>query len=305
MDGAGDGESATRLTLGVNLGDLTSPGGPAAAAIAAEAAGFDVVTAADHVGHASPFVALAAAAVVTSRVRLRTYVLDYGFWNAGLLARDVATLDVVSAGRVEVGLGAGHKPAEHADVGLPFPGYAERLAALDRFAADLRARLDDPAHQPAPVQRPVPVFLAAMSPAGLDVAARHGDLVALSGLLQAPGAPPGTFALTSSEQTHERIGQVRAARQAAGLAPCRFDALVQQVVVDRDPQEVAAEWEAEAGGRFRAAELLGSPFVLFAPSPQEAAAELVRRSELFGITSWCTHAPSAQAFAQVVEVLRP
>src|SRR3954451_17933902 len=117
-----DGErDPSRLRFGVNLGPLRTPGtagagasgGPVEAARWAEGAGFDVVTTADHVGSTSPFVMLTAAAVATSRVRLRTYVLDVGFWNPGLLARDVATRDVLSGGRVEVGLGAGHKPHEH------------------------------------------------------------------------------------------------------------------------------------------------------------------------------------------------
>ena len=122
------------MTFGVNLGWLGTEnrppghsfGGPLYAARWAEDAGFDVVTTADHVGGTSPFVMLSAAAVVTTRVRLRTYVLDYGFWNPGLLARDVATLDVLSGGRVEVGLGAGHKPLEHEAVGVPFPSIPLR-----------------------------------------------------------------------------------------------------------------------------------------------------------------------------------
>ena len=73
-----------------------------------EQLGFDVVTAADHLGGQSPFQVLATAAAVTERVRLRTYVLDAYFWNPALLAREVATLDVLSGGRAEIGVGAGH-----------------------------------------------------------------------------------------------------------------------------------------------------------------------------------------------------
>jgi alkanesulfonate monooxygenase SsuD/methylene tetrahydromethanopterin reductase-like flavin-dependent oxidoreductase (luciferase family) len=91
------------MRFGVSLAGWRD--GPAllAAARTAEREGFDAVTVADHLGHTAPFTVLAAAAAVTSRVRLRTYVLDAYFWNAALLAREVATLDRLSGGREELG----------------------------------------------------------------------------------------------------------------------------------------------------------------------------------------------------------
>jgi probable F420-dependent oxidoreductase len=300
------------LTFGVNLGRMGTPGPPGEdpaatpteAAPWAEASGFDVVTTADHVRSTSPFVMLAAAAVVTRRVRLRTYVLDVGLWNPGLLARDVATLDVLSRGRVEVGLGAGHKPLEHEAVGVPYPPFAERIGALAAFAAQLRRHLEDPALRPVPVQERVPVFVGAMSRRGLEVAAEVGDVVALAGGLQLAGAPPGTLTVASADLTEERVAAVREARAARGLPPPTFDALLQQVVVDREAQDVAADWEAATHGAILAADIVDSPFLLAAPTPQEAAAELLRRSERWGITSWCTHAPSGPALAEVAKAVR-
>jgi probable F420-dependent oxidoreductase len=302
----------TTLSFGVNLGRMGTPGpagdDPAAtpmeAARWAEDVGLDVVTTADHVGSTSPFVMLAAAAAVTTRVRLRTYVLNMGFWNPGLLARDVATLDVLSGGRVEIGLGAGHKPLEHAAVGLPYPSFAERVDALAPFVAELRRHLADPEFMPVPVQRPVPIFVGTTSHRGLEVAADVADLVALGGGLQLPGAPPGTFTVASAAETDARVAAVRERRAARGLPPPAFDALIQQVVVDRRAADVAADWEAVTEGAIRAADIVDSPFLLVAPSPEEAAEELLRRSERWGITSWCTHAPSGPALAEVMAVIR-
>jgi probable F420-dependent oxidoreductase len=300
------------LTFGVNLGRMGTPGPPGEdpgdtpveVARWAEEAGFDVVTVADHVGGTSPFVMLAAAAVVTTKVRLRTYVLDVGFWNPGLLARDVATLDVLSGGRVEVGLGAGHRPLEHEAVGLPYPPFAERVDALAAFALRLRRHLEDPELRPAPVQSPVPIFVGAMSRRGLRVAAEIGDLIALSGGMQLAGAPPGTLTVASAAQTDARVAAVREARAARSQPPPAFDVLLQQVAVDREPEDVAAAWEAETQGAIRAADIIDSPFLLIAPSVAEAVAELVRRSERWGITSWCTHAPSGRALAEVAKAVR-
>jgi len=303
--GAGTGDqgvgTSERPVFGVNVGWLSRGGAPPAQAAAdAEEAGFDVVTAADHVGRTGPLVALAAAAAVTSRVRLRTYVLDHGFWNPGLLARDIATLDALSGGRVDLGLGLGHMRHEHVDVGLPFPPYAERLDRFAAFVGEVRERLAGDGVDPRPVQRPVPLLVAAMGPRGLSLAARLADVVGVSGLIQLPGRRAGTMRLASSAETDERVEVVARERERLGLPPARLDLLLQQVVVDRDPQQVADEWAAEPDAPWTAADVLDSPFVLFATSPQEAAAEVRRRSARWGVTSWCTHAPSGPALAAVI-----
>lgn len=70
------------------------------------------------------------------RLRLRTYVLNIGFWNPALLAREVATLDLLSDGRAELGLGAGYAKGEHDDDALPFPPIGWRIEALEATAAE-------------------------------------------------------------------------------------------------------------------------------------------------------------------------
>ena len=191
------------MRFGVSLAGW--PDGPAllAAARTAEREGFDAVTVADHLGHTAPFTVLAAAAAVTARVRLRTYVLDAYFWNAALLAREVATLDRLSGGRVELGIGAGHMRHEHVDAGLPFPPVDERWRHTAEVLAEVRRRLTDPAHVPASVQQPVPVMVAGMGERALRVAAEHADVVGLAGAVQVPGQPSGTFTLTDAATTHE------------------------------------------------------------------------------------------------------
>jgi hypothetical protein len=110
--------------------------------------------------------------------------------------------------------------------------------------------------------------------------------------------------VASAAETDARVAAVRERRAARGLPPPAFDALIQQVVVDRRAADVAADWEAATEGAIRAADIVDSPFLLLAPSPEEAAEELLRRSERWGITSWCTHAPSGPALAEVMAVIR-
>jgi Luciferase-like monooxygenase len=143
----------------------------AAAADRAEGLGFDFLAAPDHLGIASPFAGLVAAGMVTRRIRLRTYVLNSCFLNPALLVREAATADLLTDGRLELGLGAGHMKAEFDDAGIPW----RRLGARGR----------------------------AMSTRGLAVAADHADIVSFSGLRQLKDGPPGAFTVATSDQTDD------------------------------------------------------------------------------------------------------
>jgi len=305
--------AAKPLTFGVNVRRATEAAAFRDEILAAERGGMDVLGLPDHLGAPAPFALLAAAAAVSSRLRLRTYVLNAYFWNPALLAREVATLDALSGGRFELGLGAGHMKSEHDDAGLPFPPHARRVAATEELLTDVRRRLADPGHVPEPVQRPVPVVLGGWGPRMLALAARHADVVAVSGAEQVRGAPPGVFRLASFAEADERLAMLadrlaeRAAERPADAAPPVLDALLQQVVVDRPPEQAAEEFAAlirDAGREADVGELLETPFVLYAPSPEDAAAELLRRRDRWGITSWSTHAASGPALSEVAAQFR-
>jgi alkanesulfonate monooxygenase SsuD/methylene tetrahydromethanopterin reductase-like flavin-dependent oxidoreductase (luciferase family) len=77
-----------------------------------------VVFAADHLGIPAPFPLLVAAADATERMRVGTLVLNAPFWNPALLAREVATTDILTGGRLELGLGAGHTKWEFDAAGI-------------------------------------------------------------------------------------------------------------------------------------------------------------------------------------------
>src|SRR5512133_1625558 len=115
---------------------------------------------------------LSALAVRTSRIRLGSLVLAAGFRPPTLLAKMAATLDQLSGGRLDLGLGAGWNQAEYAENGLPFPRPGERLGMLEEGLGVLRALLTDAGTPgsfsgrwyqvaqapllPGPVQRPRP-----------------------------------------------------------------------------------------------------------------------------------------------------
>ncbi|WP_145013873.1 TIGR03621 family F420-dependent LLM class oxidoreductase [Mycobacterium marseillense] len=135
-----------------------------------EALGFDVLSMADHLGSVAPFPGLAAAAQATTTMRLGTCVLNAGFYRDALLARDAAEVNLLSDGRLELGLGAGYVREEFEAAKLPFPSGRARLKHLERLTAYLKEHLPD-----------VPVMVAGNGDRLLTMAARRADIVSLTG----------------------------------------------------------------------------------------------------------------------------
>ncbi len=109
----------------------------------AEDLGVDLLVTADHLaGALGPLVALATAAEATRRLRVGTMVLNNDFHHPVVLARDVATVDLLSDGRAEVGLGAGHAEPEYESAGIAFDPHASRVDRLGESALVLRRLLD-------------------------------------------------------------------------------------------------------------------------------------------------------------------
>src|ERR1700736_798820 len=97
----------------------------------AEALGYSTFIAQDHFGQQlAPLPALVAAGAVTSRLRLATLVLDNDFRHPAAVAKEAATVDVLTNGRFELGLGAGWLQSDYDKTGLPFDPPSVRLERL-------------------------------------------------------------------------------------------------------------------------------------------------------------------------------
>lgn len=178
-----------------------------------------------------PFVTLATAAAVTTTIRIGTNVIVVPWYRPVLLARSFASLDVLSRGRLDIGLGVGWSADEFAAVGVPRQRLAARqeqlLDVLEAVWANDVVSYDDgdiriaPAGiRPKPVQRPrPPVLLAAYTRAGLQRAGRRADGWTPSGLSLADteamwsvvtaaaadaGRDPTTLALVVRANIHHR-----------------------------------------------------------------------------------------------------
>jgi len=283
--------------------------------------GFHTLFTADHLGSPSPFPPLVLAAEVTERLRVGTMVLNVPFWNASLLAREVATADVLTGGRLELGVGAGHMKWEFDRAGLPWRPLPERVAEVAATLGELervfggdgypeRRQLEELTGQSPlkPVQRTglngtgPPVIVGGTGDRILALAAERADIVAIGGLMQAPGQPPGTFRMQTAAEADDRVAYVRA-KAGKRADDLELHVLVQSVVVTPDRRAVAATMAAEDDLGLTADEVLETPFLLLGTVP-EIAAQLRERRERFGFSYLTVHAPSMAALAPVIEVLR-
>ena len=208
-------------------------------AIRAERLGFDSVWISDHVfasleryggdetryGTLEPLTTLAALAPLTDRVRLGTLVLSAGFRHPAIVAKAMTAIDLLSAGRVELGLGAGWYEPEYEAFGLPFGSIGDRFSLLEETLGYLGALFDgEPASfrgkrfelreaydRPRPVQRPRPPLLVGGKggPRMLSIAARLAD-----GWNAAWRWTPKAYA--------ERAAAARTACERAGRDPSSF-----------------------------------------------------------------------------------
>lgn len=268
-----------------------------------EGLGYDTIYVPDHLGAPAPFPTLVAAAAATERVRVGTYVLNAAFWNPALLAREAATADALTGGRLVLGIGAGHMKSEFELAGIPFDPFEKRLAKLIDVIDDLDELLASPDHQPAAIQRPRPPLLVGGSGDGvLTIAAQRADVLSLGGVWQLPGRPPGTFTLLSAERTEERLAFFRteAGNRAADV---RIDVLVQSVEITGDRRAAAERWSSDLGGTLSAEEVLETPYV-YLGTVDEIAAQLVERQKRYGFHGVTVQQPSYAELAQVRAALR-
>jgi hypothetical protein len=120
------------IRLGISLAGQCSVGRLVAEARRAELIGFDVVLLIDHLDYAAPLPPLVAIAAAAPSVRVGNLVLNASFYRPALLARDLASVDSATGGRLEIGLGAGHAEQEFAAAGLPFPKARHASKVVDR-----------------------------------------------------------------------------------------------------------------------------------------------------------------------------
>jgi probable F420-dependent oxidoreductase len=260
---------------------------------------------------AVPAMAVAAEATTTLRVGCRVFCQDYR--HPVVLAKEAATLDLLSEGRLELGLGAGWLRAEYEALGIRFDPAPVRVERLAETVAVVKAHLRGDAIDfagrhfkvsgfsgvPRPVQSPLPLMIGGGARTVLSLAAREADIVSLNFNNRAGVLGPDGVRLSTAAETQRKLAWIR---EAAGA---RFDALELEIgayFTFVGPNGAAgAEGMARALGLTRD-EMLDHPHALFG-EVEEICERLRARRERFGIHYVTVPDSALTAFAPVVAKL--
>jgi probable F420-dependent oxidoreductase len=260
----------------------------------AEELGYAIILVPDHIAvGVAPLTALAVAAAATSTLRVGSLVLCNDFRHPAWLAKEAATLDLLSDGRFELGMGAGYLPMDYTQTGIPFDSPRVRVNRLDEAlhlmhrvfteqtvtftgthytVADLQGR-------PSPVQQPrPPIFVGGTGKRLLSMAARRADSVGIG------------FTVWRADIADVPPAEI--ARKVAWLeqaAPDRFDQLELGYTVF---QTVVTDGTS-------APALPQSPHVL-AGSIDQIVEEIAERRERYGFSYVQIMEQQMEAFAPVV-----
>jgi probable F420-dependent oxidoreductase len=297
----------------------------------AEALGYSALHLADHyigpgpalaaTGHplqglaAVPAMAVAAEATSTLRIGCRVFCIDYR--PLAVLAKEAATLDFFSEGRLELGLGAGWLEGEYDAIGLTMDPASQRITRLAESVAAIKALFSgeevdidgDHVHLhgftqvPATVQRPhPPIIIGGGAKRVLTLAGQQGDIVSFnfnnaSGTIGAAGILSGT-----ATGTADKVGWVRDAAASSGraLSDIELEIGAYFTFVTNAAQQTAEGFGKMFG--LSTEEMLQHPHALFGTTA-EIADELIRRRDLYGISYITINDTAIEAFAPVVEQL--
>lgn len=279
-----------------------------------EQLGYSTLVVPDHFrDHLAPVPALTAAALATTRLRVGSLVFSNDFRHPAVLAKEAATIDVLSGGRFELGLGAGWLRAEYDQAGIPFDAPGTRVERLEEAVTIIKGLLAgervtfagrhytiaDLEGRPTPVQRPhPPIAIGGGGRRTLTLAAREASIIGLVPRARRDGSGLDLTDL-SDAATREKLEWIRAA------AGDRFDsieihALIQAVAI-AERRTAPAD---DLASRFKVARdvVLETVYVLLG-TVEEICETLRQRRERYGISYLTVFERDMEAFAPVVERL--
>ena len=283
----------------------------------AEALGYDAMMLADHLlQQLAPLPALVSIAEATTRLRVGTFVLNNDLRHPAVLAQDLATVDQLTGGRLEIGIGAGWNRPEYDATGIRMDPPGVRIGRMEEAIAILKGlfadgpfsfegrhyRITEMEGWPKPVQRPhPPLIVGGGGRRVMRIAAREAQIVSLAPRLPSNTDPDIRSCL--AEGTEEKIGWLQAA------AGARFDDLeiatyppLQPITITDDPhpvvRNVADILKRDYGVEVTERELLDSPHV-FVGTVDAMVEKCLELRERYGISNVMVLS-AAQEFAPVV-----
>jgi probable F420-dependent oxidoreductase len=279
----------------------------------AESLGYDVLVMPDHLGRQlSPFAALAAAAAATTRLRVGAFVFANDYRHPLILAREAATLDLLSSGRFEMGLGAGWMTRDYRELGMtydPAPRRVDRLEEaiplVKRLLAGETVTHRGPQYQlerasigVATVQKPrPPLAIGGGGPRMLRLAAREAEIVGLVPGFSAHGRP--LIRQATETATAEKVALIKA---AAGDRFERLELNLQLGDAGLVGSGNSLLGSVAAAARWAPTALYGSPYVLYG-TLSSARERLLRRRDRLGISYYTIPSHAMESMAPLVEAL--
>ena len=276
-----------------------------------EQLGYATLLVPDHLGkQLAPVPAMLTAVEATHSLRVGSYVFANDFRHPVMLAKEVATLDVLTGGRFEFGIGAGYLRSEYEQAGLSYDSASVRVSRLEEAIQVVKGLFTEEPLTfsgryytvtnldgfPKPVQRPHPPLL--VGGAGkrlLTLAAREASIVSIGAKAQGDGS--GLDATdTTPAATRQKVAWIR---QAAGerFNQLELNMIMYEVVVTEDRHQIARQ----LAGRFQTTDehVLTLPHCLIGTSDQ-ISEDVQRRREQYGISYIAVFDEHSEAFAPVV-----
>ena len=280
-----------------------------------ETLGYTTLYLPDHFGdQLSPIAALMSAADATTTLRVGSLVFDNDYRHPVVLAKEAATLDLLSEGRLDFGLGAGWQVSDYEQTGIPFdaPGIriermAEALQIIKSFFAGgsvsftgKHYKVEGVEAAPTPVQKPhPPIVLGGGGKRMLHLAGREADIVSVNFNLSEGRVNRNLVRTGLAEATDEKVGWIKeAAGDRFAAIELSVTVFVANVTDDRDTVAGALA----AGLRSEPDEILQTPHFLIG-TVEQIVDDLQARRERFGISYVVVPDEAAVSLAPVVERL--
>jgi probable F420-dependent oxidoreductase len=261
----------------------------------------------------APLVGMAVAAEATKTLRVGALVFDNDYKHPAILAKEIATLDRLSDGRVELGIGAGWMKVDYDALGLPYDRAGVRVDRLEEGLAVIKGcwgpepfsfsgehyTITDYDGIPKPTQQPPPILVGGGGPRVLRLAGREADIVGINPNLRAGAVTNDAAADSLAERVDEKVGWIK---EGAGA---RFDDLELQIryffaAITDDRQALA---EAAAPGFDMTPEDALEAGITCIGTIDEICDQLVARRERWGVSYVVIGDDIFEQFAPVVDRL--
>lgn len=284
-------------------------------ALRTEGQGYSCLTMPDHYDEQmAPVPALMTAANVTTTLRVGALVWDNDYKHPAVLAKELATMDVLSDGRLELGIGAGWLISDYEQMGIPYDSAKIRI---DRFVEGIKvikgAMAQGPFSfsgehytitgyngTPKPIQAPCPpILIGGGGKRVLSIAAREADIIGINATMSAGVVGPDAISTMTAAAVDEKVDIVRVAA-GARLADIEMNVRAFLVNITDDASGAAAGIATMMGVEQKMVE--ETPFALVGP-PSKLIEDLLARRERWGFSYIIVGAEDIDSFAPVVSAL--